>query len=144
MAQPGRKSLASLSVFPRVDGSPERLRAPEGLTEPEAAVFAETVASCAASHFVRSDMPMLCGYCRAVVAERRAAAELEAGGWVNGGKASPWLVVLEKAQRAAIAYAQQLKLTPRSRARKTPEPPEQMSVYDLMRLQRDQHEADEA
>ena len=73
---------------------------------------------------------------QAILLARKAYAELEAGGPVIDGKASPWLVVLEKAHRSAVALSGRLRLAPQARAdsrsagRNKGAPP---SVYDQMR-----------
>ena len=72
---------------------------------------------------------------------RRAAIELSEGGAVIGGRASPWLMVQEKAHRAITALSARLRLAPQSRqdsrsaGRKAGQPVP--GIYDLMRLGED-------
>jgi hypothetical protein len=47
---------------------------------------------------------------------RQATPELAAAGPVVQGRASAWLVVLEKAHRSSVALAARLRLAPQSRA----------------------------
>ena len=67
-------------------------------------------------HFTASDVPLLARYCDSCILAERAADELrQGGGPVVNGKASPWLVVQEKAQRAMVALSMRLRLSPQSR-----------------------------
>lgn len=109
-----RKSDAALSVI-AVDGKPSRLKPPPTLSEPEREAFTAIVSACDPRHFRPSDTPLLCRYAEAIVLGEQAARELRQGAVVDG-RVSPWLVVQEKAVRAAVALSMRLRLSPQSRA----------------------------
>ncbi len=74
-------------------------------------------------------------YAQAIALARRASSELAAREPVIEGRASPWVVVLEKAHRSSVALAARLRLAPQSRAdsrsagrNKGPAP----SAYEMM------------
>jgi hypothetical protein len=115
MRQRGRKSADNLAT-PIVDGSPPRLDAPPTLTDPERTLFVQIVEACAPIHFVPSDLPLLIRYVEALALADKAAGHLHTEGAVINGKPSPWLVVLEKCQRAVVALSMRLRLSPQSRA----------------------------
>jgi phage terminase small subunit len=108
-----RKSAAALSVM-AVDGKPKRLQPPEFLSDSERKLFVDLVASCDATHFRPSDLPLLCRYCEAAVLAERAAQELRLS-TIADGKLSPWITVQEKAVRAMVALSMRLRLSPQSR-----------------------------
>ncbi|HEX9072974.1 MAG TPA: P27 family phage terminase small subunit [Pseudolabrys sp.] len=114
MGARGRKSTAELSVI-AVDGKPPRLEPPASLSEAERIIFTALVASCDARHFQASDLPLLVRYCEACALADLAAAELRRDGAVVKGKASPWIVIQEKAVRAMVALSMRLRLSPQSR-----------------------------
>ena len=99
----------------RTDGKPLRLvcrlDAPQAVRE----AFLRIVESVDTTHFAAADAPLIERYAEAVLQAERAAAELEASGAVVNGKVSPWLIVQEKAHRAAVALAGKLRLSPVSR-----------------------------
>jgi hypothetical protein len=64
-------------------------------------IWQELVAQVPAAHFRPSDEHLIEAYAQAVALGRRAYGELAANGPVIKGRASPWLVVLEKAHRSA-------------------------------------------
>jgi hypothetical protein len=90
---------------------------------------------------VPGDVPLIQGYAEAIVLARRASVALAAEGPVVAGRASPWLVVQEKAHRALAALSMRLRLSPQHRAdprsvgRKADQAPR--SVYEIMREQDD-------
>jgi hypothetical protein len=138
-----RRSAASLAV---ITPAPRRPRlAPSGAAPDDvAALFAEIVRSVPADHFQPSDSHLIEQYAQAIVLARRASSELSARGPVIEGRASPWLVVQEKAHRSSVALAARLRLAPQSRAdsrsvgRKANGP--SPSVYSLMRQEDAQDE----
>ena len=71
--------------------------------------------ACKPTHFVPSDLPLLVRYVEALALADEAAEQLHAEGAVVDGKPSPWLVVLEKCQRAVVALSMRLRLSPQSR-----------------------------
>lgn len=135
-----RRSSASLMVV-----TPKRPRprlAPSGDAPDEVVqVFGEILRATPADHFVPGDAPLIQGYAEAIVLARGAAVALSAEGPVVAGRASPWLVVQEKAHRALAALSMRLRLSPQHRAdarsagRKADQAPR--SVYEVMREQAD-------
>ena len=114
MRKRGRTSAAELAM-PLVDVRQHRLAPPDCLGDDERRRFIELVGACDPSQFRTSDLPLLCRYVEADALAERAAAELQASGPVVDGKASPWLVVQEKAVRAMVALSMRLRLSPQSR-----------------------------
>jgi hypothetical protein len=110
-----RKSSAALAILPRVDGRPNPLR-PRPDAPPEVReIFMSLVASVPTEHFRPGDADLLEQHAQAIALARRAYAELDASGSVVNGKPSPWLVVLEKAHRSAVALSARLRLAPQMR-----------------------------
>jgi phage terminase small subunit len=102
-------------MMPRVDGRPEPLPLPGGLSPDAAQVWRAITESLPAEHFRPSDVPLLASYCETTATANRAAQEIAANGAVVAGKASPWLVVQEKAIRAQATLALRLRLCPSAR-----------------------------
>jgi hypothetical protein len=128
-----RKSAASLSVV--VDTQQARLRPPTNLPQPERTLFVELVTSCAPSHFRQSDLPLLTQYCAASVLSERALDELRREPVSKDNKASAWLQVFDKANRACMALAMRLRLSPQARAPNNPTRREPaLSAYEAMRI----------
>ena len=92
-----------------------RLTAPQTLSDCEARVFRSTVQSVDPDHFTSVDLPLLTEFCRASALADQAAVALANDGVVINGRASPWIVVQEKAQRALVALAARLRVCPQSR-----------------------------
>jgi len=116
MRQHGRKSAANLVTLV-VDGSPARLGPPASLPEVERAIFVALVDACDPRHFQASDLPLLVQYVQAIVLANEVAEHLRTEGAVVKGKPSPWLLVLEKSQRAVVALSMRLRLSPQSNCR---------------------------
>jgi phage terminase small subunit len=114
MKQRGRKSAAALAVV-AVDGKPNRLQPPDHLSPDERRRFVDLVSACDPEHFRASDLPLVCRFVEADALAEQAARELRTNGAVSDGRASPWLVVQEKAVRALTALALRLRLSPQSR-----------------------------
>ena len=114
MGQRGRRSASELGVV-SVDGKPSRLAPPDHLGTDERRRFAELVANCEAGHFRPTDAALLCRYVESDALGERAARELRDGGPVLDGKASPWIVIQEKAIRAQVSLSMRLRLSPQSR-----------------------------
>jgi hypothetical protein len=109
MAQPGRKSAASLRVV-QVDAALPKLEPPASLSGPEREVFRELIDACDRRHFRRSDMPLVTAYCRAVHLERWSAAQLG-----EDPESTRMLALWEKSGRALVALAAKLRLCPAAR-----------------------------
>jgi hypothetical protein len=111
LKQHGRKGKAQLGLV-SVDGRPPRLEPPPELGEIEREIFISLVSSVNTGHFQLSDRPLVVAYGRAIGFEQRAAQELAAD-----PTSTRWLAVWEKAQRAMVALALRLRLSPQSRTR---------------------------
>src|SRR5262249_5827031 len=124
-----RKSAAA-HAFPIHPGFSERLRPPPDLDEPARAVFLDLVSGAKPDAFRSSDLPLLCGYARAVGLEVGSAQELAAG---EDKALARW----EKAVKSMVALSMRLRLSPQARAPHTSrpdKPPVPLSYYDRMRL----------
>ena len=119
-----RKSAAELSLPPplAISDQPHRrsgIAPPLGLPEPVRLRFVELVGSVDHEHFTAADVPLLTEYATACALARQAAHALQRDGPVTKkGRASPWLQVQEKAQRAMIALSTRLRLCPQGRINK--------------------------
>jgi hypothetical protein len=138
-----RRSADSFNVVPIADVRLTRLSprpdAPAAIKQ----IFVELVASVRPEHFRRGDADLLEQFAQSIALARKAYAELERGGPVVNGRASPWLVVLEKAHRSSTALAARLRLAPQMRldrkaVGKSPGPAP--SYYDLMHSQEHDNE----
>jgi phage terminase small subunit len=107
-----RKSSAALRV-PAVDGQPP-LEPPTSLSRAELELFCAIINAVDKKHFRPSDLPLLTRYVEACVLAEQAAKQLRKGAVING-RASPWLVVQEKAVRAMTALSMRLRLSPQGR-----------------------------
>jgi phage terminase small subunit len=97
-----------------VDGRPERLKPPAGLSVRERQLFQHIVGSVQVEHFRPSDVTLLSRYVESAALAEQAAHELKKGAVIDG-KASAWLIVQEKAIRAQTALSARLRLSPQSR-----------------------------
>jgi hypothetical protein len=73
-------------------------------------------------------------YCAASVLSERALDELRRAPVSKDNKASPWLQVFDKANRACMALAMRLRLSPQARQPNNPTREPRLSVYERMRL----------
>ena len=126
--KPGRPSADDLNIVP-FHPAGSRVQTPDDLTPSEAALFRQLVRSCAADHFVSSDVPLLVSFVQATLASRNAAKAMTK----NPKLAAVW----EKTVRMQATLATRLRLAPQARTdpttltrRREKTPP---SVYDLMR-----------
>jgi phage terminase small subunit len=133
-----RQSAASLATL-KVAGKPARLQPREGVPAAVKAIFRDLVASVPAEHFRPADGHLIEQYAQAIALARQAYAELEASGPVVNGRASPWIIVLEKAHRSSVALAARLRLSPQHRTDPKTAGRNQTtaSAYQLMELQDD-------
>jgi hypothetical protein len=114
-----------------------RLRPPDDLDGPERALFCEIVLSVRPDHFSASDAIVLATFCRAVVLEKVASAELAAARYVDAeGRPSGWLNILTQAQRTVSTYSRLLRLNPVARSPAPMVQKEQhVSYYEKMSLE---------
>jgi hypothetical protein len=76
----------------------------------------DILASQPSDHWRSGDELLIEQYAQSIVAARQAHEHLRSEGYVlNGGRASSWLVVWEKATRASVALAAKLRLAPQQR-----------------------------
>jgi phage terminase small subunit len=127
-----RKSAASLKVV-AIDTHEIRLRPPANLPPPERALFVELVSANPPNHFRPSDLPLLTQYCAASVLNEQSVVELRRAPMIDG-KASPWLQVFEKTNRAVVALSMRLRLSPQARQPNNPKREQPLSAYEKMRL----------
>jgi hypothetical protein len=128
-----RRPAAAANVV-QIDTRSVRLRPPANMPAPERDVFVALVATNPPSHFRASDMVLLVQYCAAAVLNDRAVAELRTAPIVDG-KPSPWLQIFEKTNRAVVALALRLRISPQARAPNTPTRRESpVSAYEMLRL----------
>ena len=106
-----RKSAEALSVQSRRQSSLS-LRPRNGAPKDVARIFLELVGAAPANHFQMNDGVLLEQYAQAILLAQQAYDELSTNGPVIDGRASPWLVVLEKAHRSAVALSGRLRLAP--------------------------------
>ena len=133
-----RKSASALSVVP-LNPSP---KPPAPNREASAAVkelFNHILSRAPKGQFSATDDILLELYCLAVLEARNAYRHLDAEGRVLNGRPSPWIAVLEKAQKAIVSYSVRLRIGPQSRvdprsSKLKGRPP---SGYDLLWRQRD-------
>src|SRR4051794_29196801 len=108
-----RQSSAAAS-FAAADGSTRAaIRPPPDLNDLERTEFIATVTGSPPNHFLPADIATISQYARAVVAERRAAGELDAAPVVSGphgDRPSPWLPVWLGALRACTTLARRLNI----------------------------------
>jgi Phage terminase, small subunit len=133
-----RKAASQLAVVPIDDGrSRLRLAPSSGAPDEVRELFAEIVRSVPDGHFKSPDRHLIEQYAQAIALARQATTELAATGPVVQGRASAWLIVLEKAHRSTVALAARLRLAPQSRedsrsaGRKADGPAR--STYEIMR-----------
>ncbi|MBR0778739.1 hypothetical protein JQ625_28260 [Bradyrhizobium diazoefficiens] len=123
-----------------VDNSTRELLKPTAdLNERERAEFANVVLGSPPSHFLPADVATISAYARAVVAERRAAGELDAAPVIDG-KPSPWLPVWLGQLRACTTLARRLNIGPCGRvatASKVDEVPVSFVTRASMEARRD-------
>ncbi|UPK37887.1 hypothetical protein IVB18_11620 [Bradyrhizobium sp. 186] len=104
----------------------------------QVAEFVAVVLGSPPNHFLPADIATLAAYARAVVAERRAAGELDAAPVVStptGDKPSPWLPIWLGQLRACTTLARRLNINPAGRvATKPSEPDAPVSYYTRQRL----------
>ncbi|MBR0732415.1 hypothetical protein JQ595_27055 [Bradyrhizobium japonicum] len=137
------RQAAASQGFAAADGSTRaQIRPPGDLNELERAEFVAVVMGSPASHFLPSDIATISAYARAVVAERRAAGELDAAPVIEG-KPSPWLPVWLGQLRACTTLARRLNINPAGRLpTKSSEPAPISSYYERMALERGNGETD--
>jgi hypothetical protein len=112
-----------------------RLRPPDCLGELQKRAFIDLVASCPISQFQRCDLPLLARWAELTIMCEQAAFEMQRGGIVVDGKASPWFAIHRDATRELRALSQRLQLGPRGRTPKAPKTVAgRVSYYDRMDL----------
>ncbi len=110
---PRISAAAQAVIAPEV--RPKRLKPPPTLSKAERTFFEHIVATNKPEHFRAADAVLLCRFVEAAILAEQAAAELRDKGAVVKERASPWLIVQEKAVRALVALSMRLRLAPQSR-----------------------------
>jgi hypothetical protein len=105
-AKRGRKSAAELSVI-SIDVARKPVEPPPELKPQEAAIFREVVASCDPTHFRKSDLPMLAGFCTATYLARFYADQI--------GEDPAAFKQYVEATKLQISLSTKLRLTPQAR-----------------------------
>jgi hypothetical protein len=90
------------------------IQPPADLNALEKQEFIAVVMGSPPSHFLPADIATISQYARAVVAERRAAGELDRAPVIDD-KPSPWLPVWLGALRACTTLARRLNINPAGR-----------------------------
>jgi hypothetical protein len=116
----------------------DRLAPPPELSEAEARVFRQTVATVAPGYFAAEDLVLLCAYARTAVLERQAAEQLAAT-MAAGGKTGSLAAVHTQVARTLMNLAIRLRIGPRARApgdnsRRRSAQPGSPSFYETMAL----------
>jgi hypothetical protein len=134
-----RQAAASAGFATGTTGTRQLILPPPDLNALEKQEFIAVVTGSPANHFLPADIATIAAYSRAVVAERRAAGELDAAPVVsgpNGDRASPWLPVWMGALRACTTLARRLNINPAGRiALKPTEPEAPLSYYQRQKLE---------
>ena len=105
----GRASSNELAVIP-LPTAARRLDPPSHLTQDEASLFREVVASCPPTQFVASDLPTVVAYIQAILTARRSMRGL------TGRKLNPMIIQLwDRAVKQQAMLATKLRLAPQSR-----------------------------
>ncbi|MET4313548.1 hypothetical protein [Bradyrhizobium sp. RT4b] len=105
----------------------ELIRPPSDLNELERIEFVAVVAGSPPAHFLPADIATISQYARAIVAERRAAGELDRAPVVSGptgDRPSPWLPYWLGQLRACTTLARRLNINPAGRVASKPAEPE--------------------
>lgn len=117
---------------------------PADLNALEKAEFIAVVHGSPANHFLPADIATIAAYARAVVAERRAAGELDREPVVSsptGDKPSPWLPIWLGQLRACTTLARRLNIGPSGRLpTKSTEPHEPTSYYSKLAMEANRDE----
>lgn len=127
-----RKSTAAQTVV-AIDTGHARLTPRDNAPAEVRQIFREIVASVKPEHFRPADGALVEQYAQAIALARKAYGELESTGPVIDGKASPWVVVLEKAHRSSVALSARLRLCPQARTdpKTAGKPGKPASAYDM-------------
>src|SRR5262245_7780955 len=139
-----RKSAASLAVLPRVHGSPSRLQPRSDAPATLKRIIVDLIASVPSTHFRPGDYHLVEQYAQSIALAREAFDELQRHGRVINGKASPWIIILEKAHRSSVALSARLRLAPQQREDKKTagrEDRRPLSYYEEMDLRDDDDNA---
>lgn len=132
------RQAAAAQGFAANGSTRSQILPPADLNALEKAEFVNVVLGSPPSHFLPADIATIAAYARAVVAERRAAGELDAAPVVSsptGDKPSPWLPIWLGQLRACTTLARRLNINPAGRvATKPAEPEPPRSYYERQRL----------
>lgn len=123
-----------------------QIRPPADLNALEKAEFIAVVMGSPPNHFLPADIATIAAYARAVVAERRAAGELDRAPVVdspNGDRPSPWLPIWLGQLRACTTLARRLNIGPSGRIVTKPADDPPLSYYTRQRMLEGRHDDDD-
>lgn len=133
------RQAASAQGFAANGSTRSQIVPPADLNALEKAEFVNVVLGSPPSHFLPADIATIAAYARAVVAERRAAGELDAAPVISsptGDKPSPWLPIWLGQLRACTTLARRLNINPAGRvATKPAEPEPPRSYYERLAME---------
>jgi hypothetical protein len=113
-----------------------RIAPPPDLEGPARSQFLDISLACRPDHFDRVDVPLLARYARALIAEQKAADELERASVIDD-RPSPWLAVWVARMHVVTVLSRLLKVNPAARqsspASEDAAPP--ISAYERMALE---------
>ena len=125
MPRPG----SSAYIRPITSALPQRLKPPEELSEGARAEFLRVVACEKPTHFIPSDLSLLCQYCEAAALAGRAIVRLQ-----NDAADPQWLNKWATAVRTMKDLAMRLRLSPQSRQANNPTRPQRLSYFQRAAL----------
>lgn len=132
-----RVSANALAIV-AIDGRPNRLAPPSGLSKAERAAFINTVTSVKPGHFNATDLPLLCRHAEVVAMSDHAAKKLRVD--ISKGRPSHWLGTQERLLKMLVVLNRQLRIGVMSRAPNNPSRPGSKSngivanIYERMAL----------
>ena len=109
------RTSAEALLAPRVDARQSRLECRADIPASLRQIITDLISSVPPQHFRPSDAHLIERYAEAILLSRRAYGELEANGPVINGKASPWIIILEKTHRSCVQLSARLRLSPQQR-----------------------------
>ena len=115
MGSRGRKSAAAMSVV-TIDTRRVRIEPRAAAPDEIKVIVRDLVDSMPPDHFRAEDSHLVEQYAQSIALARQAYEHLDDEGPIGAdGKASSWLIVLEKAHRSSVALSMRLRLSPQSR-----------------------------
>jgi len=114
-----RKSAAAIEMEPFAQPRAQRsspIKPPADASATVRELSAEILASQPPDHWRAGDEFLVEQHAQSILAAREAHRHLEIEGYVfPNGRANPWIIIWEKANRATVATAAKLRLSPQQR-----------------------------